>query len=214
MANAIQKHLWADLGNAPEVSGVYAWYYSPEITDYDLERTIGAVQSAPERTEAEKVIRAMLDGRLFHYFREEPYTAVISGPLKPAYGGSLEHETAASASLVSRLASEPERLRTIRDVLALSAPMFTSPLYIGMATVLRSRLTRHKELIERFRSATPRDGQTSRSSDAGFAWQVAKRKIPPERLLVFTCVISSDDGTAVDIENILNRICHPILGRN
>jgi hypothetical protein len=213
MVNAIQKHLWADLGNAPEAPGVYAWYYSPEITDFDLERTIEAVRSAHDRAEAERVIRAMLDGRLFHYFREEPYSATIAGPLKPAYTGSLDHDVAASASLVSRLASEPERLRTIRNVLALSAPMFTSPLYIGMATVLKSRLARHKELIERFRSVVPRDG-VSRNSDAGFAWQVAKRRIPPERLLVFTCSTTSDDGTAVDVENILNRICYPILGRN
>ena len=214
MASEIQKHLWADLANAPDGPGVYAWYYSPEITDFDLDRTIEEARHAPDRTEAERVIRAMLDGRLFHYFREEPYSAAISGSLKPTYVGSLEHDIAASASLVSRLAADPDRLRTIRDVLALSAPMFASPLYIGMATVLRGRLARHKELIERFRSMVPRDGQVSRSSDAGFAWQVAKRKIPPERLFVFTCSTESDDGTAVDIENILNRICYPILGRN
>lgn len=214
MASEIQKHLWVDLANAPDGPGVYAWYCSPEITDFDLNRTIEAVRSAPDRGEAERAIRAMLDGRLFHHFREEPYTAAVSGPLKPTYVGSLEHDTAASSSLVTRLAAEPDRLRTIREVLALSAPMFASPLYIGMATVLRSRLARHKELIERFRSMVPRDGQASRNSDAGFAWQVAKRKIPPERLFVFTCSTAGDDGTAVDIENILNRICYPILGRN
>lgn len=214
MASEIQKHLWADLANAPDGPGVYAWYYSPEITDFDLNRTIESARSAHDRAEAESVIRGMLDGRLFHYFREEPYTASVSGPLKPTYVGSLEHDTAASSSLVSRLAAEPDRLRTIRDVLALSAPMFASPLYIGMATVLRNRLSRHKELIERFRSVVPRDGHVSRNSDAGFAWQVAKRKIPPERLFVYTCSMTSDDGTAVDIENILNRICYPILGRN
>lgn len=212
MSNEIQKHLWADLANAPEGPGVYAWYYSPEITDFDLEQTIQSVRSLP--AEAEHMIRAMLDERLFKYFREEPYSAALSGPLKPAYVGMLEHDTAASSSLVSRLAADPDRLRTIRDVLALSAPMFASPLYIGMATILRSRLAKHKKLIEQYRSAVPRDGQIARSSDAGFAWQVAKRKIPPERLLVFTCSISSDDGTAVDVENILNRICYPILGRN
>lgn len=214
MASEIQKHLWADLANAPDEPGVYAWYYSPEITDFDLERTIEAVRAASDRPEAERMIRSMLDERLFHYFREEPYTASLSGPLKPAYVGSLEHDSVASGSLVSRLAADPERLRTIRNVLALSAPMFASPLYIGMATILRSRLAKHKELIERFRSVVPRDGQIARNSDAGFAWQVAKRKIPPERLFVFTCSTSSDDGTAVDIENILNRICYPILGRN
>jgi hypothetical protein len=214
MASEIQKHLWADLANAPDEPGVYAWYYSPEITDFDLERTIEGVRTSSDKAEAERMIRSMLDERLFHYFREEPYTAALSGPLKPAYVGSLEHDSVASGSLVSRLAADPERLRTIRNVLALSAPMFASPLYIGMATILKSRLAKHKELIERFRSVVPRDGQIARNSDAGFAWQVAKRKIPPERLFVFTCSTSSDDGTAVDIENILNRICYPILGRN
>lgn len=214
MASEIRKHPWADLANAPDGPGVYAWYYSPEITDFDLNRTIEAVRSATDRAEAERVIRAMLDGRLFDYYREEPYQAAVSGPLKPTYIGSLQHDMAASDSLVGRLAAEPDRLRTIRDVLALSAPMFASPLYIGMATVLRSRLARHKELIERFRSVVARDGQPNRNSDAGFAWQVAKRKIPPERLFVFTCSTTSEDGTAVDVENILNRICYPILGRN
>jgi len=214
MASEIQKHLWADLANAPDEPGVYAWYYSPEITDFDLERTIEGVRASSDKAEAERMIRSMLDERLFHYFREEPYTAALSGPLKPAYVGSLEHDSVASGSLVNRLAADPERLRTIRNVLALSAPMFASPLYIGMATILRSRLAKHKELIERFRSVVPRDGQIARNSDAGFAWQVAKRRIPPERLFVFTCSTSSDDGTAVDIENILNRICYPILGRN
>lgn len=214
MNNEIQKHLWADLASTPEIAGVYAWYYSPEITDFDLEQTIASVQHCTEQSEAEKLVRNALDSRLFHYFREEPYHAEISGALKPSYAGILEHEFVVSGTLVSRLAAEPERLRTIRDVLKVSAPMFASPLYMGMATVLRTRLARHKELIERFRSITPRDGQIARNSDAGFAWQVAKRKIPPERLCVFTCPMPTDDGTAVDVENILNRIYYPILGRN
>jgi len=214
MAGEIQKHLWADLGDAPEASGVYAWYYSPEITDFDLNQTIAAAHSASDRFDGERVVKAMLDKRIFQYFREEPYNAELSGQLKPSYSGTIEHDASVSHSLVSRLAAEPERLRAIRGVLALSAPMFASPLYIGMATVLRSRLARHRELIEKYRSSVPRDGQTSKSSDAGFAWQVAKRKIPPERLFVFTCSIAGDEGTAVDVENILNRICYPILGRN
>ncbi|WP_375590103.1 hypothetical protein ABWH89_04375 [Hoeflea alexandrii] len=214
MANEIQKHLWADIGNAPQACGVYAWYYSPEITEFDLERTIETVRAASDSTEAEQAIRTTLDGRMFRYFREEPYAASVSGPLKPTYTGSLRHEPTASSSLVKRLLDQPERLRTIRDVLALSAPMFASPLYIGMATVLRTRLAQHKRLIESFRTSEPRDGEVSRGRDAGFAWQIAQRKIPPERLFVFTCLTPSDSDTAVDIENILNRICYPILGRN
>jgi hypothetical protein len=92
--------------------------------------------------------------------------------------------------------------------------MFASPLYIGMATVLKVRLAKHKELIERFRSSIPRDRQTSQSSDAGFAWQIAQRKIPPEKLFVCTCLTSDEHGTAVDVENILNRIESARLSRS
>lgn len=214
MTSNIQKHLWADIANAPAVSGVYAWYYSPEITEFDLERTILAARTAADRSDGEDAVRSLMDDRIFRYFREEPYNAELSGPLKAAFSGKLDHNATVSHSIVSRLADDPERLRAIKNVLALSAPMFASPLYIGMAAVLRTRLARHKDLIEKYRSAAPRDGQVSRSSDAGFAWQIAKRKIPPERLFVFTCSIAGDDGTAVDVENILNRICYPILGRN
>lgn len=214
MTGNIQKHLWADLADAPATSGVYAWYYSPEITDFDLERTISTARTATSRSDAEHAIRLLMDDRIFRYFREEPYNAELTGPLKASFSGKLNHDATVSQSLVNRLADDPERLRAIRDVLALSAPMFASPLYIGMATVLRTRLARHKDLIEKYRSTAPRDGRISRSSDAGFAWQIAKRKIPPERLFVFTCSIAGDDGTAVDVENILNRICYPILGRN
>ena len=214
MAGEIRKHLWADIGDAPPTPGIYAWYYSPEITDFDLEQTIGLAAASEDQSAAERAVRELLDGRLYTHFKEEPYAASLSGPLKPTYAGSLEHVPAASNSLITRLAENPDRLRPIRDVLALSAPMFASPLYIGMATVLRTRLSRHKELIERFRSARPRSDQDDRSSDAGFAWQIAKRRIPPERLSVFTCSVEENGDIAVDVENILNRICYPILGRN
>ena len=214
MSNQIQKHFWADISDASDEPGVYAWYYNPEITDFDLDKTIQLAQKATTSEEAEKIIRDTLEERLFRYFREEPYTASISGPLKPAYVGSLEHKSGISSSLVSRIAANPERLRNIRDTLTQSAPLFASPLYIGMASKLRRRLSRHKALIEEFRSLVPRDINEDVESDAGFALQVAKRKIPPERLFVVTCSMPSSDGTQVDIENILNRIYYPILGRN
>ena len=213
MAGEIGKYLWSDLANTPASAGVYAWYYSPDITDFDLESAVErAAGGDPGRSR--DVVRSLLDERLFSFFREEPYDAVVTGPLKPSYSGQLTHTNDVSDSLVERVSEDPNRLRSIRDALRISAPLFASPLYIGMATRLRSRLGRHKELIERYRTTQPRDGQAVRGSDAGFAWQIAKRRIPPERLFVCTCTISADDGTAVDVENILNRIYYPILGRN
>lgn len=216
MTGAIQKHLWADLVNAPALPGVYAWYYSPEITDYDLEQTIAQLKAGRDidRPAAEELARTTLDSRIFKHFREDPYQAVIEGPLKPTYTGTLEHTFRVSSGLVQRIVDDPDRLRTIRSVLDMSAPMFASPLYMGMAGELRSRLATHKGLIEKYRRLHRQGEEPLRNSDAGFAWQVAKRRIPPDRLIVFTCTTPADDNTAVDIENILNRIYYPILGRN
>lgn len=216
MTGAIQKHLWADIVNAPALPGVYAWYYSPEITDYDLEQTITQLKACrdADRPGAEELVRKTLDNRVFKHFREDPYQALIEGPLKPTYTGTLEHTFRVSGGLVQRIVDDPDRLRTIRNVLDMSAPMFASPLYMGMAAELRTRLATHKALIEKYRRLHKQGEEPVRNSDAGFAWQVAKRRIPPDRLIVFTCTTTADDKTAVDIENILNRIYYPILGRN
>ncbi|MDH7640248.1 hypothetical protein [Sphingomonas oryzagri] len=217
MAGEIQKHLWADLANAPAAPGIYAWYYSPQITDFDLDRAIENIESirGTDRGEAERAARTLLDDRIFRQFREEPYQAVVEGPLKPAYRGALDHAFEISSGLVSRVVDHPERLRSLRNILNRSAPMFASPLYIGMSVDLRSRLATHKSLIERYRVARLKERPSARNSDAGFAWQIAKRQISPDRLMVFTCVTGDDDeSTAVDIENVLNRLYYPILGRN
>jgi hypothetical protein len=217
MAGDIKKLVWADLATAPSASGIYAWYCRPQITDFDLNTTIKEIEAASshDRGAAERVARSMLDDRVFKPFREEPYRAAIEGPLKASYSGSLEHEFDVSSGLISRVVDEPERLRVIREVLEQSAPMFASPLYIGMSINLRDRLATHKRLIERYRQARLKEVPELRNSDAGFAWQVAKREISPDRLFVFTCEIGDGDpSSATDIENILNRLYYPILGRN
>lgn len=93
MSSAIQKHLWADIVNAPALPGVYAWYYSPEITDYDLEQTITQLKAFrdTDRAAAETLVRTTMDNRVFKHFREDPYQARLEGPLKPTYTGTLEH---------------------------------------------------------------------------------------------------------------------------
>ncbi|MGO4129269.1 hypothetical protein AB4Z01_33070 [Inquilinus sp. YAF38] len=217
MSTEIQKHLWVDLAGAPAAPGIYAWYYSPQITDFDLDQMIGNLKLMREadRGGAERSARIMLDERIFRHFREEPYQAVVEGPLKPAFRGELEHVFEVSEGLVSRLVDDPDRLRAIRDILNKSAPMFASPLYIGMSVNLRTRLGAHKSLIEKYRLLRLKEVPRIRSSDAGFAWQVAKRQISPDRLFVFTYTTEAkDDAIAVDIENVLNRLYYPILGRN
>jgi hypothetical protein len=210
----MQQHSWSDLSNIPAKSGVYAWYYTPEITNYDLAELITLVSGAGDVAVKRRLVREFLSTRIFSFFREQPYTASISGSLKPRYSGKLDHEIAVSESLVERIADAPERLKEVREILRSTSPHFASPIYIGMAANLRSRVATHKRLIEQFRSDVLFNPDSADEQDAGFGRQVALRRIPPERLVVYTRTTTDIHGIANDVENILNRIYYPVLGRN
>ncbi|MER9700761.1 hypothetical protein [Mesorhizobium sp. M0146] len=116
--------------------------------------------------------------------------------------------------MLDRIVEEPARLATIRQVLEASAPHFASPIYIGMSEKLRLRLKRHKALIEKYGELPDIALSEEEQRDQSFAREVRARNIPPSRLFVVATVISGPPGTYVDIENILNRIHYPLLGRN
>jgi hypothetical protein len=208
---------WHEIGDVPAEPGVYAWYYTPEITAFDLERLIAQIVTLKEQgatAAAKEAVRAFLDETIFSYFREQPYTAHLRAPLKPRYEGRIEHTPTMSESLLDRLVENPTRLATIREVLEASAPDFASPLYIGMSERLRTRLGQHKALIERY-GEMPSIGLTEEDQrDQSFAREVRARSIPPPRLFVVVRTIPGPAGAYVDIENILNRIHYPLLGRN
>lgn len=208
---------WYEIGDVPAEPGVYAWYYAPEITAHDLDRVISTVKTlkvSGELGAAKQAIRTFLDESVFRYFREQPYLAQLSGPLKPTYEGLIEHTPTLSESLLDRIAEEPARLETIQTVLEASAPDFASPIYIGMSERLATRLRRHKSLIEKYGELPNPGGTIEERRDHSFAREVRSRHIPPSRLFVVTRVVSGPPGTYVDVENILNRIHYPLLGRN
>src|SRR3954466_15493066 len=134
---------WHEIGDVPAQPGVYAWYYTPEITSFDLERVmaeVASVRASVGLSPAKELVRAFLEESVFRYFREQPSSAQLRGPLKPRYEGRIEHMPTLSESLLDRIVEEPARLAIIRDVLEASAPDFASPIYIGMAERLRTRL--------------------------------------------------------------------------
>ncbi len=111
---------WHEIGDVPASPGVYAWYYTPEITAFDLERvtsTIAALKSSKGAAAAKDALRAFFDEAVFSYFREQPYQAQLRGALKPRYEGKIEHCPNLSESLLDRIVEDPARLATIRTVL-------------------------------------------------------------------------------------------------
>lgn len=215
---------WQEISDIPKEPGVYAWYFSPEITDFDLSKTIQSLHSLKEERNfdlAKKTVQDFLSKNIFRYFEEDPYEALLNGSMKPKYQGKLHHIPTLSSSLIDRILEEPERLKSVKTVLANSAPYFASPLYIGMAEKLGKRLMQHKKLIEKYRSELLIEDGLRLSPEHlddynhSFAFEVCKRQIIPSRLFVAVNILQDKElKQYVDIENILNRIHFPLFGRN
>lgn len=159
------------------------------------------------------MVEKALDRFVFNPYKESPYRVLLRGQLKPRYIGDIEHEPTKSDSLVDRLAESPERLYVIAALLGGAAPAFTSPLYIGMAANLRTRLRTHKNKITEYREQRVRTEADS-TPEAGFARQVVDRGFDPTNLFVHIAEVDVEASEHNDIENILNRINYPIFGRN
>lgn len=217
------RYQWSEVPSISDVPGIYAWYYMPEITEFDVDKIINSVQnhiSKENRDDAYKEVESFLEQFIFSYFTEEPYQTILRGPLKPTYEGQLHHRPGVSTTLIDRLVDDPERLRTVKAVLEASAPDFASPIYIGMSEKLGRRLKNHRKLIEKYRAKrpdtpfAPDDEIRSDQRDQSFAKQIAEREINPQRLFVMIRLIDAGANHYVDLENILNRIHYPLLGRN
>ncbi len=140
------------------------------------------------------------------------------------YEGEAQNTFRVSEGLVKRIVEDPSRLSKLKSLLLQCIPNFASPIYIGVAKVLRVRLLRHKSLIEAFANSAalePLDAQLDQDDsdeavrDSSFARQVsAIRKFNSANLVVSTLPIEVDEDLRYDLENVLNRINFPLCGRN
>lgn len=211
---------WREIQKVPNCGGVYAWYFRPEIADYDCNKfveNLNALASNPEQ--CVDYIRQFLKSRLFNFFQEQPYISEIYGPLKPSYKGEIVHQNSISESLVERLRNEPERIFKIKNILEKSVPNFSSPLYIGMSKNLNKRLSTHKKLIEKYLENPNTSFIDSEASqqllrEHSFAKEIVQRGMSPALLSVYVQSMADVSDEWVDVENLLNRIHFPLLGRN
>jgi hypothetical protein len=215
-----------ELSSAPEEPGVYAWYYQIELSKKDIQDCIERVVQSNSESERRDIVKTFLERRLFMYYRETPYEVSLRGPMKPTYAGSVYNQVMISEALVERITEDPERLNGLRDLLRDSVPLFSSPIYIGVAKNLRNRLLQHKALIEKFQNAQaledfspPAEAADEQSREAerdhSFAREVSTiRNFATQYLVAYTMAFPVDEHLRVDLENILNRINYPLCGRN
>ena len=210
---------WQQIDDAPSVPGLYAWYYRLLLPRHDVEQLIRNVKSSSQDS-AREFVKTFFNTFIFRPLEEEPYDAMIEGKLKPKYRGKLSSVSSVSRDLVDRVVQDVERIRAIADALEASVPHFASPIYIGMSSNLRNRLSRHKALVERFVTARRvnsdyfGDGDGDEEADLSFAKDVARRCLVPGRLVVVVTPTPMSGDEYKDVENLLNRINFPLCGRN
>jgi hypothetical protein len=209
---------WRELGEVPDQTGVYAWYYQHTLTEKDINDVLARLATELDPAARIEQIRHFLDTYLFRVFVESPYAVTLRGKLKPQYSGEVKHNASISKSLLERLAADPQRLWTVKKALDTAVPEFAAPVYIGMAKKLRTRLMKHKDLIREYGNNKPRgpvefqDEEDQR--DHSFAQDVVSRNFAIHKLAVSVRLVVATDSSHVDVENILNRINFPLCGRN
>lgn len=190
------SYQWDEVSNIPSVAGIYAWYFMPKLRKADL------VDAGLTKNNLAQIADIL----------ELPEMEIVAdGHLSLKFRGKLFHESIGIESefsdLVNCIIESQESRRGFASILELSAPFFSSPLYIGVSNNLKTRISIHKNKI------------LNKDFDDGhcFAREVCKREIPLSQLVVFVFFNSEffDNNRKIyeAVETILNRLYYPIFGR-
>lgn len=213
----VPQNLEKTLGS--NVSGVYAWHYNLRFSKYDLSKFVEHVRSSEfqeEQTDNKRsYVENFLNDKLLSLFKYPDYRAKISGPLLPKYSGTLNHRIEITKSLVDRLIENPDSIKDISQALSNLSPEFSSPLYIGMASNIAKRLLQHKEMMVGMLGNDAYQGVPDITpEERNFAERINQRGFVHDNLFVCVETVSVDGMLHNSVENIMNRINYPVLGRN
>lgn len=199
---------WKDLDSAPEVPGLYAWYYRPLITTKDVQKLIEEI-SKNEDSEKKRVAKKFLKEKVFSPFQELPYEVKVSGQLKPEFIGQITHKMTISSDIIEKFVSHPEDAWGLKTLFESEIQALASPLYVGMAKKsLRERLKQHRKKIGDLRGNNQPEVKA-----VDFATTVVARGMRPTHLSVYVREFN-DVKKISNLENVINRIFFPIIGRN
>jgi predicted GIY-YIG superfamily endonuclease len=216
----MKKISWDDLHKNSydliENPGIYAWYYKPIISLEDINNIKLQLSSETIKEKKIDLVKDFLQKYLLDFYKEDPYNAVISGNLKPQYKGNIFHEDQVSHSFAEKVVDETIDLFKLKEILMSIDESFLSPIYIGVSENLKTRLLQHKSMIKKQADSSSLSDtlleklELIDDRDQCFANRIIKRKYILSSLFV---VLKTTDSYN-PIENILNRINYPILGRN
>lgn len=225
-----------DVDRAPESPGLYAWYVTFRAGPQDWK-----VSPGPNGDQAIEGFLNIIREYAGYY---EPLPIELAGrgsygtkweglleqdfPLREPQDGSDKNRAEASSQLnklLESLANE-ERRRVMTTILQRASPIFSSPLYIGVAENLRQRLGQHKNNYMKaydWLREHPSDIDIVRARGKSFGARAAARGIAMEHLEAWIIDLANEEdnkttkkhlrSTAEAAEWLLHRLYSPILGR-
>jgi hypothetical protein len=217
---------------APELAGLYVWYGRLSVGSADWDE--GETKS--NAIAQVQLLRALRDHSVKH--RQQPLQLEATANFSTKWSGGLESAFPegwgdgpegfltgeADHSVVRATSSNPDR----EELLALlnnAMPVFSSPLYIGLAIdqTLRSRLRQHRSKLRRHWDSVSEDPDyPTRIKPDNFSDRAIKMGFSPRDLYFYTLHIETEGDENAKVQNkellrsaewLLNRWANPILGR-
>jgi hypothetical protein len=225
-----------DVDEAPEAPGLYAWYVSFKASPHDWK-----MQASPQGDQAIEGFLRLLR-RYAGYHEPLPITLRGRGSYGTTWGGDLALDTplrqpdeeadAHSARGDKRLEilmgslDSQERRRVMATILEMASPVFSAPLYIGVAENLRERLRTHRRDFTKayeWLREHPEDAAEVRAKGKTFGARAAARDMTMRQLEAWVIDLGDQEDddvtlkhlrhTAQSAEWLLHRLYAPILGR-
>jgi hypothetical protein len=206
VSSSIVRHSYLELDGAPQSAGIYAWY-----VDFPM----GAMDWQPHVTAGADlgVMAAFTTLRDFAtYHRQRPIRLRGAGDYDASWSGALrasqldqqitrllageeldlsESGNSTAASLAQVLHHPTER-ELLGDALREITPIFSSPVYIGVASNLRERLATHRgdyEKAHKYLEQNP-DHRESLEQSPKFGVRLAAANVPLDYLVVYTLEVT------------------------
>ena len=239
---SMQRYAFSDIDNAPESPGLYSWYgllrsgrgtwgkHVEEGTDHGEGRSRRALRLHTEHyatAPLEVSVRTAFSAAWCGTLDDKSVTSLCS-TLENAEDASLEESDRVAAPKLQSTLQSPKMRELLFDVLQQSAPVFSAPLYVGVAESLRTRLRRHAHNLNvHARLSVNRpdyfDNITDPKIVGTFAFRAARQGFSPDSLEVWILDLSRFSGAghterqlrevAEACEWLLNRWHRPQLGR-
>ena len=234
LLGSFQRFAFSELDEVPETPGLYAWYGLMKLGAGTWRRQIEKGVDAGE-VNSRRALQIHTER-----FTGAPLEVSVDSAFASAWSGTLQDDSFVSMKRTLEYLEDVSMLESDRvaapklqavmnsasmrelafNTLSRSAPVFSSPLYIGVAVDLRKRLRRHSHNLQAHRlnsagNVNYFDNVTEAKTRGSFAFRAAQQGFSPDNLEVWVLNISefAEEGATIEDQRTVAEACEWLLNR-